>query len=195
MRLLRYSGYVLLPVSVLLNSGCGESDKSGLPDFSKTDMHDHDHDHGHEHGPESLQDALKELTSLRDTMRDAFAAKNDDAAHDPLHEVGHVLEAFPDLGRKEKVPAENQTAIETAVNTLMDAFGDVDKTMHGQEGSSYSEVSEKIDTAMAALKAACTPATEAPATEAPATEAPATEAPATEAPATEAPATEAPAAQ
>lgn len=178
MRLLRYSGYVLLPVSLLLNSGCGESEKTGLPDFSKTDMHDHDHEHGHEHGPESLQDALKELTSLRDTMRDAFAANNQDAAHDPLHEVGHVLEAFPELARKEKVSAENQAAIESAVNTLMDAFGAVDKTMHGQEGSTYSEESEKIDAAMSALKTACTPAAEAPATETPATETPATETPA-----------------
>jgi hypothetical protein len=197
MRLLRCSGYVLLPLSLLLNTGCGESDKTGLPDFSKTDAHGHDHghDHGHSHGPESLQDALTQLTTLRDTMRDAFAANDQDTAHDPLHAVGHVLEAFPELARKEKVSAENQAAIETAVNTLMDAFGAVDKTMHGQEGSTYSEESEKIDAAMLALKTACTPVTETPATEAPATEAPATEAPATEEPATEAPATEEPAAQ
>ena len=37
----------------------------------------------------------------------------------------------------------------------MDAFGNVDKTMHGQEGSTYAEESATIDTTLTALSAAC----------------------------------------
>ena len=66
-----------------------------------------------------------------------------------------MLEAIPELAKKENVTAENQTAIETAVNDLMDAFGRVDKTMHGQEGSTYAEESATIDTTLTALSAAC----------------------------------------
>jgi len=201
MRLTRFSWLLIVPMSLMFNAGC--EDSASKDSLTMSEEHGHGHDHGHDHGPATLKDAIAELTTLRDTMRDAFAKNDLDAAHDPLHEVGHVLEAIPELAKKENVSAESQTAIETAASTLMDAFGAVDKTMHGQEGSSYSDESEKIDAAMASLVDASEPAasapeltipaTDAPATEAPATEAPATEAPATEAPATEAPATEAPA--
>ena len=43
------------------------------------------------------------------------------------------------------------------MTTLMDAFGRVDKTMHGQEGSTYAEESTTIDTALTALMTACKP--------------------------------------
>jgi hypothetical protein len=114
---------------------------------------------------------MTELTSMRNTIRDSFAKNDQDTAHDPLHEVGHVLEAIPELAKKEKVTAENQAAIEKSVNDLMDAFGRVDKTMHGQEGSTYSEESATIDAALEALSQACglasakaeeTPASETP---------------------------------
>jgi hypothetical protein len=178
---LRHSWSALLLLSLVITVGCSDAPKT------EEAAHDHEHGHDHDHGPATLKEALTELTSLRDTMRDAFAKNDADAAHDPLHEVGHVLEAIPELAKKEQVSAENQAAIESAVNTLMDAFGAVDKTMHGQEGSLYSEESEKIDAAITALAAACGPA-EPPAFEIPATEPPATETPATEAPATETPA-------
>jgi hypothetical protein len=80
-------------------------------------------------------------------------------------------EAIPELAKKENVTAENQAAIEKSVNDLMDAFGRVDKTMHGQEGSTYAEESATIDAALEALSQACGLASvtgEAPAEETPA---------------------------
>ena len=149
---LRNSWSLVLGFFVLVGSGCGDSPKP--VDVGSSDEHAHNHD-DHDHGPESLKDAITELTSMRDTIRDAFAKKDHDAAHNPLHEVGHVLEAIPELAKKEKVSAENQAAIEKAANSLMDAFGRVDKTMHGQEGSAYSEESATIDATLVTLSQAC----------------------------------------
>ncbi len=176
MRSLRHSWVMVIPVSLMMSMGCDDAPAPVV----HVDTEEHAHEHDHDHGPESLKDAIKELTSLRDTMRDAFAKNDPDGAHDPLHEVGHVLEAIPELAKKEGVSAENQTAIETGVNSLMDAFGSVDKKMHGQEGSTYAEQSAAIDAALLALAAACggdtVPVTADPAAES--TSAPAVETPA-----------------
>lgn len=181
MRSFRVSWSLVLCLSVFVASGCSESSNSDTASPAVEHAHN-----GHDHGPESLKDAVAELTSTRDAIRDAFAKNDQDAAHDPLHEVGHVLGAIPELAKKEKVSVKDQNAIEKAVNDLMDAFGRVDKTMHGQEGSTYSEESATIDAAVEALSQACglssakvesaaevTPAGDAPATETPATETPA----------------------
>ncbi len=198
MRLTQCSWFLILPVSLMFSAGCGES--SPKEQHTGGEEHGHDHDHGHDHAPATLKEGIAKLTTLRNTMRDAFGKNDPDAAHGPLHEVGHVLEAIPELAKKENLSAGSQATIETAVNTLMDAFGAVDKTMHGQEGSTYSEESAKIDAAMESLVAA-TEATESgleltiPVPEPEAVETPATETPATEEPATEEPTAETPAEQ
>lgn len=125
-------------------------------------MTSHDHDHGHEHEhPETLAGALSELTELRDTVRDAFAKDDGDAAHGPLHDVGHILEEVSELAGDANLSDEAIATIESNVETLLDAFGAVDKSMHSEdEGSDYSEVSEKIDAAITAIMAAAGPALE-----------------------------------
>jgi hypothetical protein len=137
-------------LSLLIGSGCSESVTRSSVDSS--------HDHHHEaHGPESLKDALAQLTSLRNVIRDSFARDDQDAAHGPLHEVGEILEAIPELSKNERVSEEKLAVIQSTVNTLMDAFGRVDRTMHGQEGSTYAEESATIDTALKKLAAASDP--------------------------------------
>ncbi|MFN5734097.1 MAG: hypothetical protein ACK6D0_00210 [Planctomyces sp.] len=176
-------------LSAVLVPGCQDAPPAPVADT-------HEHGEGHHH-PETLADALTELTELRDTIRDAFAADDTDKAHDPLHEVGHIIEVVQELAEKEKLPEERLAIVKSSAEELFNAFGEVDKTMHGGEGSTYKDVSGKIDAAMVALKAAITgeapaePAA-APAGEAPAADAPA--APAGEAPAADAPAADAPAA-
>ncbi|MCP4787837.1 MAG: hypothetical protein GY903_02335 [Fuerstiella sp.] len=124
------------------------------------------HEHGHEeHGehehPETLAEALGELTELRDTVRDAFAKEDGEAAHGPLHDVGHVLEEVSELAGDAHLSDEAKATIESNVEILLDAFGAVDKGMHSEdEGSAYSDVSEKIDAAIAAINAAAGPALE-----------------------------------
>ncbi|MCA9051593.1 MAG: hypothetical protein KDA89_22800 [Planctomycetaceae bacterium] len=144
-----------LPVlgAVLFNyllAGCAsESEAPPIPAV----MHDHD-DHGHDHEdhshdhPETFAEAVSQLTAMRNTIRDGFANNDEDAAHEPLHDVGHLLEDLEGLAEKESLTDEQKAALKSSVETLFNAFGDVDKTLHGGEGATYSEVSEKIDAAL-----------------------------------------------
>lgn len=149
----RRTWFLIVTLSLTIGSGCSDAAKEATSPLSSSHSHNHD---GHDHGPRTLKDAVAELTALRDTIRDSFARNDHDAAHDPLHDVGELLDSIPKLSAQEKVDAEQQAVIETQVNTLMDAFGRVDKTMHGQEGSTYAEESATIDNALSALGVACT---------------------------------------
>ena len=170
------SKFILLSF-MLLFAGCSD-------DVAQRDANaggrpaEHDHDHGHSHAPKTSGEGLAELTSLRNTIRDAFAANDMDLAHDPLHEVGDVLLAIPELARKENADSEKLASIQKAVDTLMDAFGRVDKTMHGQEGSTYAEESATIDAAVLELESLINPSAtskpDAATPEAPSTETPVT---------------------
>ena len=178
MRSFRYSWSLMVGFSLVVGSGCEDSTNTNTAASPAEHVHGHDE---HDHGPASLTDAMNELTSMRNTIRDAFAKNDQDAAHDPLHEVGHILEAIPALAKKEKVTTENQAVIEKSVNDLMDAFGRVDKTMHGQEGSTYTEESATIDAAIGTLSQASglsSDKVESPAVETPASDAAASDSPA-----------------
>ncbi|MFN9720290.1 MAG: hypothetical protein ACK58L_16450 [Planctomycetota bacterium] len=150
MRLNRQALFLGLFCSLSVFAGCDEGSKP--KNIATAPGHDHEHDH--EHVYESVKDAVEELVALRNTIRDSFAKNDPDAAHDPLHEVGHILEAIPEQAKKDNLGAEPIAAMKASCDVLMDAFGAVDKTMHGQEGSSYSEVSAKIDAAVADLQKA-----------------------------------------
>lgn len=152
-------------LSAVLFPGCQDAPPASVAES-------HEHGEGHHH-PETLVDALTELTELRDAIRDAFAKDDTDKAHDPLHEVGHIIEVVQELAEKEKLPEDRLAIVKSSTEELFKAFGDVDKTMHGGEGSTYKDVSEKIDAAMVALKAAITGEAPAEAAAAPAGDAPA----------------------
>lgn len=187
MILKRLCPVAVLASAVVLIPGCGSSSQTQAP-IPAASGNDHDHDHdgeGHEHHhAETLPEAITELTELRNTIRDAFAKNDTETAHDPLHEVGHVLELIPELAEKQGISGDALSTIKTSVNTLFDAFGNVDKTLHGQEGSTYSEESAAIDEALKAITDAASgtaPAGTAPAEAAP-SPAESTPAPATETP-------------
>lgn len=186
MRFARRATLLSLSCSLFFAAGCSEDSQQKPIATVPGQDHGHDHGHEHEHTYESVKDAVDELVALRNSIRDAFAKNDEEAAHDPLHEIGHVLEAIPAQARKDKLADDKVAAVESACNTLMDAFGAVDKTMHGQEGSKYSDVSAKIDAAVDELVKAC--GVEAPADEKPAEAAPADAAKPADAPATETPA-------
>jgi hypothetical protein len=158
MVLVRRLSQWFIPAFLAAVMGCQDApSKVNLP----AEAHD---EHEHEHHYDSVRDAIEELTTLRNVIRDSFAKNDQDAAHEPLHEVGHVLEMIPELAKKENVSAENQAIVEKSVETLMTAFGAVDKTMHGQEGSTYTEEAGKIDAALTELSTACGVTADVPAT-------------------------------
>ncbi len=107
---------------------------------------------GPEHAhAETLADAVKELEGICATIKAAFAKDDAEAAHDPLHDVGHVLEEIPDLVAKSALDEAGKAEALAAQKSLYDSFEAVDQGMHGSGGKKYSEVAEAIDAALKIL--------------------------------------------
>ncbi|MDX1926995.1 MAG: hypothetical protein SFV81_10775 [Pirellulaceae bacterium] len=102
---------------------------------------------GHEHA-ETLADAVKELEGMCATIKAAFAKDDAEAAHGPMHDIGHVLEEIPDLAAKSTLDDAGKAEVKKAAETLFEAFSAVDESMHGSGGKKYSDVSESIDAAL-----------------------------------------------
>jgi hypothetical protein len=105
---------------------------------------------------DSIEETVTEIAELRDRIRDGFAAGNVDEAHGPLHDVGSCLEELSDLIANSELSGDDKQALEEHINTLFDSFGEVDKTLHGQDGSTYEEESATIDDAIENLVRSCT---------------------------------------
>jgi hypothetical protein len=102
---------------------------------------------GHEHA-ETLADAVKELEGICATIKAAFAKDDAEAAHGPMHDIGHVLEEIPDLAAKSTLDDAGKAEVKKAAETLYEAFSAVDESMHGSGGKKYSDVAESIDAAL-----------------------------------------------
>lgn len=152
-------------------SGCNNKPVTQEPPAKSGESaaHDHDHDHDHEHkegdahdhGKEegahdhsnmSLGDAAKEIVSLQKAIAEAFAANDPDKAHDPLHEIGHIIVVLEDAGKKASLPEAEQAELKATKDALMDAFSKVDGAMHGDGETKYSDVAEQVDKSIATLK-------------------------------------------
>ncbi|MEO1498360.1 MAG: hypothetical protein AAFV43_14545 [Planctomycetota bacterium] len=143
---------VLLGFLVVPLTGCGDT-----ATVTKADDHGHEHDHDHDHGdrPESLHAAVAQLTATRDTIREAILEGDADDAHDPLHEVGELLEAIPDIASETDLPKAEWDAVKAANEELFDAFGAIDKAFHTKDGdkkAAYEGVADKLDTAIEAIR-------------------------------------------
>jgi hypothetical protein len=101
---------------------------------------------------QSYREAVTALVAIRDTIRDAFAANDPDKAHDPLHEVGHLLEELPAAAEKNAPPVD-VAAVKAAAETLFDLYSQVDEKMHGGEGADYAAVAAQIDAGIERLQA------------------------------------------
>jgi len=148
-------------------SGCDNKPVTQQPPAKSGDSHDHEHghehkegethDHGkesapHDHSNMSLGDAAKEIVTLQKAIADAFAANDPDKAHDPLHEIGHIIGVLEDAGKKASLSEADAAELKAAKDGLMDAFSKVDGAMHGEGETKYSDVAEKVDQSIASLK-------------------------------------------
>lgn len=139
----------------------------GDHDHGDHDHGDHDHgdssdpslpptagDHDDHHAPETYDEAVTELLATQKAVSEAFAAGNQDDAHGPLHDVGHLLESTEALVEKSDMDDETKKKLSEAIDQLFESYGAVDEKMHNAEtGKDYSEVSEQIEAAISALKA------------------------------------------
>ncbi len=107
-------------------------------------------DHGHDH-PETLAEAVTELQSTCATIKTAFEKGDAEAAHGPLHDIGHLLEQFPDLIAKSTLDEAGKEEVAKAVESLYESFSAVDEGMHGGEGKKYSDVAATIDASLQTL--------------------------------------------
>ena len=135
-------------------AGC-EPTESGVKADAHDHGHEHDHEHGHGHLPESLHAAVAELTSIREAVRAAILEGDPDDAHDPLHEVGELLEALPDIAAETDLPKEEWDAVKAANERLFDAFGAIDKAYHTKDGdkkAAYENVAGELEEAIEEIR-------------------------------------------
>jgi hypothetical protein len=110
----------------------------------------HDHAHSHE-GPDSYSAAVTDIEKYRGIVKTAFENNKIDDAHDALHDIGHAIESIGTLASKEGFAEADLASAKKATESLLDAFGAIDETLHGGKGKSYSEVSEQVDQAITTL--------------------------------------------
>lgn len=110
------------------------------------------HDHAHSHdGPDSYSAAVADIEKYQGVVKTAFENNKIDDAHDALHDIGHAIESIGTLAAKEGFADADLASAKKASESLLDAFGAIDETLHGGKGKSYSEVSEQVDGALATL--------------------------------------------
>lgn len=154
--ILRHCRLSLLPAALFATTafsfvGCGSGNNNAeRPPISIDELESDSHvDHKH---AETYPDAVAELEEMNKAIATAFASNDSDAAHDPLHEVGHVLDELPALAKKQSLSDEAVAAIGAAVEKLFDSFGKVDAMFHDGEGATYDEVKADIDANMEVLR-------------------------------------------
>ena len=140
---------------ISMQTGCNKADTTADATAGQSDDHDQDgHDHGdHDHANMSFGAAIAEIEELSGTISESMAKDDADAAHDPLHHIGDLLETLPELAKKDGLSEDDQKTVNGAVAKLMDAYGAVDAIMHGEEGKSWDEVKGEIDEATTTLTA------------------------------------------
>jgi uncharacterized protein YukE len=144
-------GLIVLSVATIQLTGC---EPKPTPKPSNAGAQDHGHDHGHDHPqPKSLADAIKMFEEYRGKIKTAFADKKPEDAHGALHEIGEAIMGIEKFALAASTTDEAKNATKGVIKDLIDSFGDIDKTLHGQEGKSYDEVAAKVDAAVAALNA------------------------------------------
>lgn len=124
-------------------SGCSETADPPAPKTASAKTQEPDSAEGNH--PQTFEEAVKAVVSIDDTIKKAFAAKDDDAAHGPLHKVGHLLEDLNGLAEKADMSDEQRKSVKAAVEKLFEAFGAVDEKMHGEEGKTYDDVASLIE--------------------------------------------------
>ena len=108
---------------------------------------------GHDHeGPNSYADAVANIEKYQGIVKAAFDKNQIDDAHDALHDIGHSIESVGTLASKEGFADADLAAAKKSSESLLDAFGAIDETLHGGKGKNYGEVSDQIDEAIATLK-------------------------------------------
>jgi len=142
-RAIRFVSSLALGLILSVQVGCNSNDTATGPATSQGDPHDHELSFGQ---------AIGQIKELAGTISQAMAKDDADAAHDPLHQIGHLLNDLPHLAEHEELSEENLKLLRGAVAKMMDAYSAFDATMHGEEGKSYDDIKSDIAAALETLE-------------------------------------------
>lgn len=153
-KLLARTCFVML-LSVCLGCNSETESSNQHDDHGHDHGHEHGHDHGHPERPETLQAAIAELVVIRDSIRTSMENEDPESAHDPLHQVGFLLQGMPDLAADTDLPESEWNSINEQVERLLDAFDELDLAFHDDSDPQavYESTSSVIDKGVAAMQA------------------------------------------
>ncbi|MEP3478257.1 MAG: hypothetical protein ABJZ55_03330 [Fuerstiella sp.] len=101
--------------------------------------------------PQGFSEAVVKIVELNESIKAAFAANQEVAADDRLHELGRVLQTVNLLAEDADMTSARRESVSMAVVKLFEAFRAVDAAMHGEDGMSYEEASMDIEENLAVL--------------------------------------------
>ncbi|HWL07595.1 MAG TPA: hypothetical protein VNQ76_04260 [Planctomicrobium sp.] len=148
-RAIEFHFICLLGMSMLWGSGCTSS--TPATETKQTPSRNRAADHAHEH-PTTYADAVAQLESLIRNINAAAAANEEEKLHDLIHDAQHLLSDVSSLAAKENLDEKQQASLRQAIQSIQADFGVVEEKLHGGEGKTFSEVAEKIETAIKTLK-------------------------------------------
>lgn len=148
---------------VFFVAGCGGSTTENSPSDTATagaaNDHDHAGEHEHDHAgaetakPETYSAAIDKLSQLTEEVCTAFKNETPEDAHESLHSVGHLLESLPALASKQMtLPEASMAELNASVETMFDAFTELDGTLHGGEAVDIAIIEEKLTQSLQKLK-------------------------------------------
>ena len=154
---MRYFLAASLIVSVVGITGC-EPKPAPKP-------HDaHDHTHGeHSHSDEKketyaspaaeLHAVIGKTIAATQTIADAASKGTPDDAHDQLHDIGHLLDSLPKIGKAASLDAELQGTLEKTTESLFDAMLKIDGSLHDSSKElKYDDIKDAMSNGIATLK-------------------------------------------
>jgi len=127
---------------VFVGSGCQPATNT------RTQSTDHGHNHDHFGTPKSLPAAIEELEEMWKQIRTAMDKDDPKSAHEPLHQVGPLIKAMPDLAADTDLSESEWKNIKKLADQLVEAFGDIDSAFHKKDGdkqAAYDKAKSIID--------------------------------------------------
>ena len=137
-------------IACALTLGCGSHDESSHAE----NEHGHSHDHGHSDAIHlSFGEVVEKIGSHRDAIQTAFANDKKDDAHDPLHEIGELIQRLPTAAAETDMTEEDWNEVKQISEQLSNAFGKVDALFHDDpSGVPFSDVEEEVQSALTTLQ-------------------------------------------
>jgi hypothetical protein len=112
----------------------------------------HSHSHSHDHENLTLKDAVAKTLEMATKIQAAGVKGDFDAAHDEIHDIGHLLEDLVALAKSESKSDEIQASVKSTAESLFSSMGKVDKALHDGKTVKYEEIKDAYETGLANLK-------------------------------------------